>query len=254
MKTWKLFSILAFLASAIYFLHQGLERHRYTRAQQDFSFLPSTQQVRLMSLGHTETAASLLWVRGVLYFGSSLMEQKSTEWMEHLIDLVTTTDSQFKQAYHFLATAIQAENLSDRGIKIQEKGTKQFPEDWQLSLYYAMNKIDRDGDYEAASKVMEPFKNSTKVPTHITKISETFKRKSLPIKESLHLYLSEYSSQSDITLRENLKNKILYFLTNTMDRTIQQLFRREFQKFELKEINLNLLYTNLLNHYYQLGN
>lgn len=251
MKTWKLILVLALISGAVFQLHSGLERHRYTRAQQEFSYLPSTEQVRLLSLGHTETVASLMWVRGLIYFGSSLMNGNNSVWMEHLIDLITTADPKFKQAYHFAATAIQAKNLTKVGLKIQARGVQEFPNDWQLALYYAMNKIDKDGDYEAASKIMAPFKEAKDVPEHITRISETFKNKILPMSESLHLYLTEYFTTQDSVFKLNIQNKITYFLADSMDPIARKPFTTIFEKFKLSKINQGLLYKNLLKEYYK---
>lgn len=254
MKTWKLILVLALISGAVFQLHSGLERHRYTRAQQEFSYLPSTEQVRLLSLGHTETVASLMWVRGLIYFGSSLMNGNNSVWMEHLIDLITTADPKFKQAYHFAATAIQAKNLTKVGLKIQARGVQEFPNDWQLALYYAMNKIDKDGDYEAASKIMAPFKEAKDVPEHITRISETFKRKALPIEQALHMYLGEVIKQDNKDFRENLENKIIYFLANTQDREIQRPYLRLFTLFHSEKLTVNQLYQSLLREYYKSAN
>lgn len=246
MKTWKLFAILAVLASSIAFLHQGLERHRYTRAQSDFSYLPSTQQVRILSLGHTETAASLMWVRGVLYFGSSLMEKTDTKWMEHLIDLVTTTDPKFKEAYSFLATAIQAEDMTERGIKIQDQGVRLFPEDWHLALYYSMNPIKFNENYKKAASIMKRYTADESVPQHIRQIHVSLLRKQLPIAEGLSLYLGEYFSQHNQDLANNLRNKISYFLSSTLNPKIQRPFMDLFSKFKQGEISKLDLFNNLL--------
>lgn len=246
MKTWKLILVLALISGAVFQLHSGLERHRYTRAQQEFSYLPSTEQVRLLSLGHTETVASLMWVRGLIYFGSSLMNGNNSVWMEHLIDLITTADPKFKQAYHFAATAIQAKNLTKVGLKIQARGVQEFPNDWQLALYYAMNKIDKDGDYEAASKIMAPFKEAKDVPEHITRISETFKRRALPISEALHMYMGEYLSQADSEFKENIKNKIGYLITSSVKPKDKRIINQLFKKFEEQKIPIQTLFTKLL--------
>lgn len=246
MKTWKLIIVLALISGVVYQLHSGLERHRYTRAQQEFGYLPSTEQVRLLSLGHTETVASLMWVRGLIYFGSSLMTGSKSIWMEHLIDLITTADPKFKQAYHFTATAIQAKNLTKVGLEIQARGVREFPKDWQLALYYAMNKIDKDGDYEAASKIMEPFKGSKDVPPHITRISETFKRKALPISEALHMYLGEYLSQNDPEFRKNIKNKISYLITSSVKIKDKRIINQLFRDYEGQKLPIDTLFKKLL--------
>lgn len=246
LKTWKLISLLLAVSGVIYSLHSGLERHRYTRQQQEFSFLPSADHVRLLSMGHTETAASLLWVRGIIYFGESLMNQTNTVWMEHLIDLVTTADPHFKQAYLFSSTALQAKDMTEKSLKIQRNGVELFPDWWQLSLYYAMNLTQGSENYSEAADVMDHFKNSKSVPKYITTISESFRRRTVPIGEGLHLYLSDYFNQNDKQLRKNQKNKILFFLTNTLNVKSRKQFDELFIQFESGSIISAQLYQDLL--------
>lgn len=251
MKTWKLLIALAILAYCISCLHQGLEKHRYTRARSDFSYLPSTEQVRLLSLGHTETVAGLIWIRGILYFGSSLMDKTDTKWMEHLIDLVTTTDPKFKEAYTFLGTAIDPQSITSKGLDIFEQGLISFPTDWQIGLYYAMIVIEQKQNYQKAATIMKQYSDLSMIPPHINRIHETFSRKDLPIPQALHLYLSDYLKQADPTFIENSRNRILGFLiaatpNGKSNISLRPRYIKEFKKFETKKINSQKLYHNLI--------
>ena len=250
LKTWKLILSLGVVSGVIHSLHSGLERHRYTRQQQEFSFLPSADHVRMLSMGHTETAASLLWVRGIIYFGESLMTRQKIVWMEHLIDLVTMADPKFSMAYHFLGTAIQAEDFSDNGFIILKRGVQEFPNDWKLSLYYSMLLIKIKNNYLEASVVMDKFKNSQDVPKYIQGIGTSLKRRQMPVREALHLYLSEYFNQPNPVFKKNIKNRILSFLSKEKNYSDSP-FRLIFKQFEQKAISPQDFFELLVLKYHQ---
>src|SRR5690606_17958136 len=88
------------------------------------TYLPSGKILKPLAMDLDEAMAAILWIRGMLYFSGAYLQGKEYEWMGHILDIVTTLNPHFKQAYEFggvVLTKNKAElpktlKLLDRGI------------------------------------------------------------------------------------------------------------------------------------------
>ncbi|MCL2207198.1 MAG: hypothetical protein FWB90_03775 [Fibromonadales bacterium] len=146
------------------------------------SFVPRTETVKWMSLGHNSTAASLFWISGIIAYSETMFDGKTFKWLSHLADASTRLDSLFKTPYTFVG-AITANNDPDTtDYVLLRRGVKTYPDDWRLAISAAFRFANGPGnDYAYAAEIMKPFESDTTAPPHIRGTSRTFKLRSMPL-------------------------------------------------------------------------
>ncbi|MDZ7860103.1 MAG: hypothetical protein U5O15_05470 [Candidatus Krumholzibacteriota bacterium] len=108
----------------------------------DIMYLPSSEAVKMLSLGYRNIVSDILWFKTVQYYGGYRMGKNSLRLFRHLADVITDLDPQFIFAYK-LSAVIMAQDLGElkEGIEILRKGIENNPEEWWLAfeagfLYY----------------------------------------------------------------------------------------------------------------------
>src|SRR5215470_11935647 len=61
--------------------------------------IPSPEAARIMSLGYSEMAADLAWVRMLVYYGNGLIHHNGMPDTEALVRLVNVLDPYFRKVY-----------------------------------------------------------------------------------------------------------------------------------------------------------
>jgi len=120
--------------------------HRQARTLRDEAaeidrhvLIPSPEAARVMSLGFTEMAADIAWVRMLIYYGDGLIHETGMPDTEALVRLVNTLDPHFRKAYMWGAyamtmrkgTATDEEYLSS--IDVLKRALRVYPTDWEFN-------------------------------------------------------------------------------------------------------------------------
>jgi len=130
-----------------------LETQRY----EDIYYLPPAEWLPVFSLGHDEAAASLLWMRALIYYGDELIHEGKVEHVFDYTDGILELDPTFRRVYHwagmsgmYYAGEIDVEDIR-RAIHYLELGARRFPDDgemaWDLGASLA---------YELAPRIEDP--------------------------------------------------------------------------------------------------
>lgn len=160
---------------------------------EEVGYLPQANVVKLLCLGHQESAASILWIRSLIYFSDRTFRGLETQWMLYMLDLITQLDPYNNAAYKFVSCALKTPLKNDpRDIEVLARGVHYFPGDWQLALFYSLRLIEKDSNYAQASEVMKSFADVDSVPPHIRRIHVYFKTHVEPFPISLQLLLNEW--------------------------------------------------------------
>jgi len=139
------------------------------------NFIPRTEAVRYMALGHNSTAASLLWINGLISYGEGLMTGKSFRWITHLADASTRLDSLFKTPYTFVAAITPLDEKDTSDFPVLRRGIEKYPEDWQLAISLALRLAEGPiRDQSQAAKIMQAFSNDTTVPPYVRSLHQSF--------------------------------------------------------------------------------
>ena len=106
---------------------------------EDVYYAPPPAALRVMTLGHTEAMADLIWCRALVYIGEEFGARGTMRHVFDYTDLMLTLDPDFLAVYRWIGTAgvYQPEAITvaeiERSIAIMERGRDRFPNDGPLA-------------------------------------------------------------------------------------------------------------------------
>lgn len=109
---------------------------------EELAYYPSGQHLRPATLGHTESAADLAWIRAIQYYGEHRAIDNRFDHLYHVFDILTTLSPRFESAYIFGAFALAQEGRSfPQAEALLQKGLENNPRNGRLAfemgfLYY----------------------------------------------------------------------------------------------------------------------
>lgn len=95
-------------------------------------FFPRAEILRPALLGFTGLAADLTWIRTVQYFGGRAERREQFPQLYQLVDMVTSLDSHFLDAYVYGGLFLTIVKQYPNAIAIYEKGIAAIPAAWQI--------------------------------------------------------------------------------------------------------------------------
>lgn len=118
-------------------------------------YLPDVRFLRLVSLGHENVLADLLWFRTISYFGQHYRSDRSYPWLAHMCDTVTDLDPRAYDVYRFCGMILPWEaERPDDGIRLLEKGIRHLPQSWQLHYWAGFAYYFFKNDYGKAAGLL----------------------------------------------------------------------------------------------------
>jgi pentatricopeptide repeat protein len=104
--------------------------------KEELPFFPSGRLLDFVSMGHRTLLADLTWLSAIQYYGKHHIGDRAYPLAEHLFDVTTRVDPQFRSAYIFggLVMADEAGDL-DAARRFFVRGTRSNPEDWILAFH-----------------------------------------------------------------------------------------------------------------------
>ncbi|HEY1586145.1 MAG TPA: hypothetical protein VGH63_10700 [Polyangia bacterium] len=114
-------------------------------AGEDVLYLPQPSALHALALGHDELAADLVFIRGLIYFGSQLELKGDYRWLENYLNTITTLDPSWKTPYRWagVATMYNGRPITNAAVMMSnhflERGVRQFPDDWELPFMLGCN-------------------------------------------------------------------------------------------------------------------
>src|SRR5512136_1980690 len=95
-------------------------------------FFPRAEILRPALLGFTGLAADLTWIRTVQYFGSRVEGKERFPQLYQLVDMTTSLDPHFLDAYQYGALFLTIARQYSNAIAVYRKGIAANPSAWQL--------------------------------------------------------------------------------------------------------------------------
>jgi hypothetical protein len=125
-------------------------------------YLPRAEYLRPMSLGWQNALADILWFRAISYFGEHFRSDRTYPWLAQMCDLVTDLDPRAEHVYRFAGFVLPWEaNQADAGIRLLEKGARQFPDSWVLEYFVGFDYYLFKNDYP---KALEHLRRAAQLP------------------------------------------------------------------------------------------
>lgn len=116
-------------------------------------YLPRAEYLRPISLGWQNVLADILWFRTISYFGEHYRSDRTYAWLAQMCDLVTDLDPRAEHVYRFAGFILPWEaGQADAGIRLLEKGARQFPDSWTLEYFIGFQAYFFKNDYAEALK------------------------------------------------------------------------------------------------------
>jgi hypothetical protein len=139
--------VLVTLGAAHARLSATLERARQPlRFEVAAATVPDDGALLLLSLGHREALADLLWLNALSYFGQNRGLSRDAHWLRPHLDAITYLDPRFELAYAWAATVtmyggrIDMDSISASN-EILELGIEAFPSSWELHFMLGVNHV-----------------------------------------------------------------------------------------------------------------
>jgi len=144
-RTLSAATLLACLAWAIPLLgitEITLQRRRIasTNTSGEAYHLPPARVIRALSLGHTELAADLLWLRTIMYFADHVTGDGDLTHLKRYLDTVVALDPHFKAIYRFGAAMLVSQGAHSTNddvfaaIDLLERAHELYPEEPSFPL------------------------------------------------------------------------------------------------------------------------
>lgn len=146
--------ILLLLVFSLYPLGKGIDQTNPETINPipELFYFPKTSFIKNVAFGYNNLLADIFWLRSIQYIGQHLDTGSTFPYLYHMLDIVTSLDPQFINAYNFGAAflASWAGDPKD-AILLGKKGVKNNPDNWRtafgLGFIYYMEK-----DFEHAYK------------------------------------------------------------------------------------------------------
>ncbi len=123
------------------------------KAENEISYLPSSDFMKMASLGYRELAADLYWFRAVQYYGGYRLSQNDIHLFNHLAEMITDLDPNFIGAYKLSALVITEDLGNFAAAKnLMEKGLRNNPDDYWLTFEMGFLYFLEGRDYKESEK------------------------------------------------------------------------------------------------------
>lgn len=134
--------------------------------------LPKGELLKPILLGYAQLGADFVWLEFIQVLGSDNVREQDYEWMRHALDVVTTLDPQFVEAYD-LGGVIFAElgKHVDWSNALLEKGMTANPQAWRLPFLLGFNHFFHLHDYSRAAIYLSKAARLPGSPAYIPELA-----------------------------------------------------------------------------------
>jgi hypothetical protein len=102
----------------------------------EMQLYPSGRLLGCLSLGQPTLLADLAWLQAIQYYGKHRLEDRRYPLAEHLFNVITEIDPQFRSAYIFGALVLEEETGTlDRSRALFRRGMGANSDDWMIAFH-----------------------------------------------------------------------------------------------------------------------
>jgi tetratricopeptide (TPR) repeat protein len=194
-------------------LQVGLQRvfeERYpSRSIENLLYLPTGENLKVMSLGFRSLLADALWVKAIGYFGGHNLTDREYPWLYHILDTVTTLDPLFRHPYLFGGIVLGVEEGDPaKSIQLLRKGMSYYPGDWRLPFYIGVDYFFYLKDPAAAAAYLKVAATLPAHPEYLPRLAASLLTKA-GHKEAAIAFLETIAENTrDERVRQGLYEKI----------------------------------------------
>jgi len=198
--------------AGLYILHVRLDQHVVeTPKVQRFMFLPQGEFLKVASLGYHAVIADLLWLQVVQVMGERNISEEAGRWIYRALDIVTTLDPKFVQAYEAGGLALcTLVVLPEESNALLKKGMKNNPQAWQLPFYLGINYYFEFGDNAKAAEYIAKaaLLPGAPAPEQLTVFSARLYASSREPQAAIDVLAQMYEQTKEESLRRVLEQRL----------------------------------------------
>ena len=172
---------------------------------EELSYYPSGSHVRPATLGHSETAADLAWMRAVQYYGEHRNTDNRFDRMSHIFDILTTLSPRFVGAYVFGAFALAQEGRDfPSAERLMLKGLESNPRSGRLAFELGFLYYVRPGgrDLTRAAEYFEQAARQADGPPQSRRFAAFARQHSGDLAVAYELWANVKESSANLALRD----------------------------------------------------
>lgn len=158
--------VVVVAVSAIAFLRGPSMAHVLnTKTYEDLYYLPSPDVLQVLSFGHHEAAADLVWMKGLVYVGNEFEHRGALQHAFRYSDAIVALDPDFRRAYTWAATmglyrpVIPTLDDAVRAVAYLDQAAARFPDDpeiaWQRAAAWSYELPSFTQDAEEKTRFRE---------------------------------------------------------------------------------------------------
>jgi hypothetical protein len=179
------------------------------RSVEQFIYLPSGRHTKALTLGFSNLAADVLWVRAVSYFGGHMLTETDYPWLYRILVQVTALDPPFQYPYLWggMALALKPET-GDESIAMLTRGMINYPGDWRYPFYIGFNAFYNQRDPERAAGFMRYAASLPGSPHYLPHLAASLLAETGRVDAAVRFLETLAEGTRDELVREKIRRKI----------------------------------------------
>jgi hypothetical protein len=199
--------ILALAAQA--WVQRGFETAWPRRNLEQLLYLPSGRHLKTLTLGFSNLAADVLWIRAIGYFGGHALTDREYPWLYHILDQVTTLDPTFSYPYFFGGIVLAVERESgEESIALLSKGMTRYPGDWRYPFYIGFSAFYHLRDPQRAAVFMRHAASLPGSPEYLPHLAASLLAESGRVDAAIRFLETMAEGTREEWAREKIRLKI----------------------------------------------
>jgi hypothetical protein len=221
------------LAIAAHAMHLVSDHARAAMpALQRFTLLPDGETLKVMSLGFKDVVADVMWLQAIQAIGERRVSDEAGQWIYRAMDIVTTLDTQFVEAYEAGGTALcTVVVMPEESNRLLEKGMKYNPGEWKLPFMLGVNYYFELADDQKAAEYIAKAAAIGGGPQYLAPFASRLYMTAREPQKAIEFLVKSYEQTTDAHMKEFLELRLKHAL---VERDIQlfeaaiERYRRQF--------------------------
>ena len=179
------------------------------RSFEQFLYQPSGRHTKAFTLGFSNLAADVLWIRAIGYFGGHALTDNEYPRLYNMLIQVTTLDPPFTYPYVFggMALALKPET-GNESIAMLSRGMTNYPGDWRYPFYIGFNAFYNQHDPERAAGMMRYAASLPGSPEYLPRLAASLMAESGRLDAAVRFLSTMAEGTRDEAARRNILHKI----------------------------------------------
>lgn len=211
---------------------------------QRFALLPDGSTLKAMSLGFKNVVADLLWIQAIQAIGERQVSDEAGRWIYRAMDIVTTLDPKFVQAYEAGGVALcTVVVMPEESNRILEKGMLNNPQEWRLPFMLGINYYFELADDAKAAEYVAKAAAIGGGPEYLASFASRLYMTAKKPQKAIDFLVKSYEQATDPQMKSYLEYRLKEALLERDLQTFETAIAAYRQRFERPPVSLSDLVT-----------